>query len=81
MDEKDRLVPDASVKLKAWVEGKATLAAFGSANPKTEENYTKGEFTTYRGKAMAILRDGYEAGSTTLTVEGDGFERATITIS
>jgi len=32
------------------------LLAFGSANPRTEESYTTGLFTTYYGKAMAVIR-------------------------
>lgn len=71
VDDKGRLVPDASVKLHASVEGSGFLAAFGTGNPKTEENYTTGEFHTYQGKAMAIIRNGYDKGDITITVEGD----------
>ena len=42
-------------KLTATVTG-GTLLAFGSANPCTEERYDKGTFTTYQGRALAIVR-------------------------
>ena len=39
------------------VEG-GELLGFGSANPCTEESYQTGSFTTYYGKAMAVVRAG-----------------------
>ena len=39
------------------VEG-GELLAFGSANPCTTEQYHTGTFTTYYGRAMAIVRMG-----------------------
>lgn len=42
-------------KVKVSVEG-GELLGFGSANPCTEERYTTGEFTTYYGRAQAIVR-------------------------
>ena len=46
-------------KLKVTVEG-GELLAFGSANPCTEEEYHAGSFTTYYGRALAIVRAGNE---------------------
>jgi hypothetical protein len=34
------------------------LLAYGSANPRTEEQYHVGEFTTYYGRSLAIIRVG-----------------------
>lgn len=34
------------------------LLAFGSANPRTEERFASGSYTTYYGRAMAALRMG-----------------------
>lgn len=78
-DENDWFVPDCALKLHAMLEGPAYLAAFGSANPITDENYTSGNFTSYRGRAMAILRSGYTNGACTLTVSADGLEAASVT--
>ncbi len=74
VDENGLVVPDAAVKLHATVEGAGTLDAFGSSNPITEENYTAGTFTSYQGRATAIIRSGYESGNCTLTVSSDEFE-------
>lgn len=80
LDVNGNLVPDADNRLSATVEGTGFLAAFGSANPITEENYTKGSFSAYRGRATAIIRSGYTSGSCTLTVSCEGLEAASITI-
>lgn len=80
VDADGRLVPDAAVKLTAEVSGAATLMGFGSANPITDENYTKGAFTSYCGKAMAVLRAGREPGEAVLRVSGEGIGTAEIAI-
>ena len=59
----------------------ASLAAFGSANPITAENYTKGSFMTYKGYAMAIIRSGYTEGNCKFSVRAEGFETATVEVS
>ena len=42
-------------KLTVTVEG-GELLAFGSANPRTEESFLSGTYTTYYGRALAIVR-------------------------
>lgn len=73
VDSEGRRVPDAEKLIKASVEGAAALAAFGSARPVTTENYTTGSFTSYEGRAQAILRADYEAGEAVLNVQAEGF--------
>lgn len=60
---------NADCKLTAAVEN-GELLAFGSANPRTEERYDSGSFTTYYGCALAVVRAG-QAGTVTLTVTGE----------
>ena len=67
-DQNGNVVPDAEIALSAKVTGCASLAGFGSGNPKTEDNYTDGESVSYRGRAMAILRAGYDIGDSTITI-------------
>lgn len=62
---------NADKKLTVTVEG-GELLGFGSANPCTEEQYHTGSFTTYYGRALAIVR---VLGNTTITVT-DGKETA-----
>ena len=80
IDKDGRVVPDAEIKLHAELTGAGKLAGFGSANPITEDNYTDGDTTSFRGRAMAIIRAGYEAGDTTLTVFAEGFESMMINL-
>lgn len=67
-------IPYAETEITAKVEGNAVLQALGSGRCMTEENYTSGSITTYEGKALAIVRAGYEAGSAKLIVKAQGFE-------
>jgi hypothetical protein len=46
---------NADTKIEISVEGGKFLA-FGSANPRTPESYIEGGFTTYYGKAQAVVR-------------------------
>jgi len=80
-DEKGNLVPDASVPLKVQVEGSAVLAGFGSSNPVTEEDYTNECTVSYRGRAQAIIRSGYEKGTVKVTVYAEGMEHVQLELS
>ena len=81
VDCEGNLVPDAAVLLKAETEGPGRLLGFGSANPITQENYTTGSFTAWHGRALAVIRSGYEAGEVTLAVKAEGLEAAGISIA
>ena len=78
IDENGNVVPDADVLLSAKVEGAAVLQGFGSGNPITEENYTRGQFTSYHGRALAVLRAGHEMGEVKLTVSVEGLGKTEI---
>ena len=55
-DQDGKLVPYAEVTIAVEAVGGAQLIALGSGRATTEENYTKGEIATYRGRALAIVR-------------------------
>ncbi|MDR0375561.1 MAG: DUF4982 domain-containing protein [Treponema sp.] len=59
---------NADTKITVSVEG-GELLAFGSANPRTAESYIDGNFTTYYGKALAVVRAGM-AGVMRITARG-----------
>ena len=80
VDEEGNVVPDADALLTAEVSGGAQLLGFGSGNPATDENYTAGRFTSYQGRALAVLRAGMAPGKATLTVSAKGLGKAKITI-
>lgn len=46
---------NADEKLSVLVEG-GELLAFGSANPKTEEDFLEGTYKTYYGRSQAVIR-------------------------
>lgn len=58
---------NADRKVTVTVEG-GELLAFGSANPCTEEQYHTGSFTTYYGRALAVIRAG-DSGIISLTAK------------
>ncbi len=80
VDENGSVVPDKDVELNVRVDGAGELLGFGSGNPKTDENYSKGIFRTYRGRACAVVRSGYEAGEIVFTVKAENKEK-TITLT
>ena len=59
---------NADARLTVAVEG-GELMGFGSANPRTEERFDSGKYTTYYGIALAAVRVG--ATSCRVTVTGD----------
>lgn len=73
VDAEGNWVPTAEdVLAKISVEGAASLAGFGTGRGQTEENYTKGEFTSFEGRWQVILRAGTEAGEAGVHVEAEG---------
>ena len=80
VDGAGNVVPDAAVPLRAEVVGAARLLGFGSANPITDENYARGAFTSYRGRALAVLRAGYASGEARLRVRAEGLGVAEIAL-
>ena len=59
---------NADKKLTVSVEG-GELLAFGSANPRTEEQFHTGTYTTYYGRALAAVKAG-PVGTMTITIDG-----------
>ena len=72
VDSDGRVVPDATVPVNVKIEGSGTLAGLGTGNPITDEDYTDNETVTYHGRALAIIRSGYEKGETALSVAAEG---------
>ena len=70
---------NADEKLRVEVEG-GELLGFGSAQPAPTESFLSGEYTTYRGHALAIV---YRAtpGTVRLTVHGASLGKATADIT
>lgn len=66
-------------ELSVSVDG-AELLAFGSANPRTAERYDAGRYTTYYGRAQAVIRT-VRVGTVTVSVtDGEQTAAAEITV-
>ncbi|HXK25556.1 MAG TPA: glycoside hydrolase family 2 TIM barrel-domain containing protein [Myxococcota bacterium] len=72
-DGAGRVLPRSGVGLRAQVEGAGRLAGFGSADPKPLDSYTSGFHRTWEGRALAVVRAGFEPGRVMLTVAADGY--------
>ena len=81
VDAEGITVPDAEIALTAQAEGAAVLAGFGSGAPKTEENYCRGRFRSWHGRALAVLRAGIETGEVKLRVSAEGLKEAEIILT
>lgn len=71
-DESGNLKPYIEERLEIKVEGAAELAGFGSALGKTDESYTGTVFHSYRGRALAVIRSGKQAGAATVQIRSEG---------
>ena len=70
----------ADQKIVVTVEGAGILQAFGSARPHMAENFYSNTHTTYYGKALAVIRAGYETGEIKVRAAGDGLEQKEVVI-
>ena len=71
---------NADRKLTVSVEGGEFLA-FGSANPCTEEQYHTGSFTTFYGRALAIVRAGGTGQVVVKATDGENTASAVIPVT
>lgn len=69
---------NADRKLTVSVTG-GQLLAFGSANPRTEEQFHTGSYTTYYGRALAVIRAG--TGDKIIVTATDGNETKSVEVS
>lgn len=67
-DENSIVECNADEKVKVSISG-GELLAFGSANPRTGEDFDSGEYKTYYGRALAAIRAG-DKGKLTVTANG-----------
>lgn len=73
-----KMLTDHQVKIR--VEGAGHLAAVGSGNPATTEDFTGDKYTTYNGRMIAIVRSSGQLGKITVTAEVDGLPSQSIFI-
>ncbi|HUM84197.1 MAG TPA: glycoside hydrolase family 2 TIM barrel-domain containing protein [Lachnospiraceae bacterium] len=66
---------NSDTRLTVRVEG-GKLLGFGSANPRTEETFNAGRYTTWYGRSLAVIKK--DETSVTVTVQGEGLKDARI---
>ena len=70
---------NADRKLSVTVDG-GQMLGFGSANPRTEERFDAGEYITYYGRALAVVRAGGTGAVTITASDGEKTANAEITV-
>ena len=69
VDAQGRLCPDAAVSCSAAVKGQGQLLAFGSADLKDSEPYTTPTVTTWKGRAILVVRSAGRPGRISVSVK------------
>lgn len=69
-DKQGTVEANADRRLTVTAKG-ADLLAFGSAQPITTDRFTAGSYTTYQGRALAVLR-ATKPGKVVVTISGKG---------
>lgn len=77
-DEDGILYTDSERSARIEIQGPATIAGSGSADPCTEESYIVPEHRFYEGRMQAVIRAGQERGNILVTVTSEGMEPETV---
>jgi len=83
VDAKGRPVymPDADRPLTFKVVGAGVLAGVGNGNPTALESFQSGGRSTFRGRAVAVIRAGQKPGTIRMDVSAAGLTPATISVT
>jgi beta-galactosidase len=80
VDDLGRTSTATDVIVEVTVEGPAVLQGLGSAAPVSDESFLDARCSTYRGRALAVVRP-TGTGPVTVAVTTDGLTRATATFT
>jgi len=80
VDDKNNVVPDATVPVEFSISGAGELAAVGNANPSEMASFHQPKRNTFRGKCLVILRPKGDAGDITLEAKSPGLQSAKIVV-
>ena len=69
VDAKGNVCPDAAIPCEALVKGQGKLLAFASADLKDSEPYTSPRVTTWKGRALLVLRSSKKNGRTQVSIK------------
>ena len=74
-------MPDTDKPLTFKVDGAGVLAGVGNGSPTALESFQSGRRSTFRGRAVAVIRAGHKPGPIRLEVSGDGLPSATVILA
>ena len=69
IDSKGRLCPDAAIPCEAFVQGQGRLMAFATADLKDQEPKTSSHVTTWKGRALLVVRSGKSKGKVQVRIK------------
>jgi beta-galactosidase len=69
VDREGRLCPDAAIPCDVAVSGRGSLLTVASADLKDIEPYTSPHVTTWKGRAMLVVRSGLKSGQAKVSVK------------
>lgn len=79
VDKNGNLCPDAAIPCEAVVKGQGRLLAFASADLKDREPYTTARVTTWKGRALLVVRSTEKKGRAQVSVKS-AFPQSAVTI-
>ena len=69
VDSKGNVCPEAAIPCEAFVKGQGQLMSFGTADMKDREPYTSPKVTTWKGRAMLVVRSNPKGGKIQVNVK------------
>ncbi|MBN1372373.1 MAG: DUF4982 domain-containing protein [Anaerolineaceae bacterium] len=80
IDAAGRVLPNADRTLNFHLSGPGEIAAVGSPDPISAEDYRGNTRTTHRGRALVVVKTSGKPGTLRLKAEGEGLPKAEVEI-
>ncbi len=80
VDAHGQLVSQDSIKISLTLSGNGELAASGNANPKDMASVNRPLISTYKGKALAVIRPSRKEGNIKIMAESQGLKTGELVI-
>jgi len=81
IDANSNVVPDAALLLHFSVSGNGKIIATGNANPSGMESMQQPQHKTFKGRCLAIVQPGSNAGKIILKAEATGLKASQVVIN
>lgn len=80
LDRDGNVVPDADTAIDFSISGPGAVIATGSANLKDTASYCDTSRTTWKGRALAVVKSSTRPGTITLTARAPGLRKSSVAI-